>query len=60
METYGNLLYDFCFYRKGVKSYQDKSMHELAVHQMLRLIYEVAKVIARKDDLYIYQEFYKQ
>ena len=59
METYGNVLYEFCFYRRRLRDFHIRQLWKRKVFKFQRYIYDVSRCIARNDELPLNQEFYR-
>ena len=43
METYGNMLYDFCYYRMALRTFRDKNLQMRKVKALVNNLFEVVK-----------------
>ena len=51
METYGNALFDFCYYRTRLKDFTSVRLKNRQTCNLLRIVYDVSKAISKDASL---------
>ena len=51
METYGNLLYEFCLYRSRLTIFNEKKLWIRKIKSLMNLTYEISRAITKDDSL---------
>ena len=59
-ESYGNVLYEFCYFRSGLKDFHKRCLWIRRVHSIGHMAYDVTKAFNRNASIPHSQEFYRE
>ena len=51
MQTYGNILYDFCNYRRRLKEFHKKRLWIRKINHFLNFNYEIVRAVQKQNQL---------
>lgn len=60
MQSYGNILYDFCNYRLRLKFFHKKRLWLRKINHFLNFNYEIIRAVQKQNQLDQIQEFYRE
>ena len=57
--TFGDIVYEFCSFRKSLKTFNDKRLYQRKVRRMLNWTTEVVKAVSKDSKLPYVEEFWR-